>query len=103
MRVTWTDHVLYGAELPVDGWHHVDGRIHLVVSLPDGSRSYFPGRADGPLGLDSWASFLPLLLTGDAVRQRASRLTSAIDINLEVSPFAVAKHNSDPSASAAAP
>ncbi len=95
--------MLYGAELPVDGWHHVDGRIHLVVSLPDGSRSYFPAERTALWDSIRGADLPALLLTGDAVRQRASRLTSAIDINLEVSPFAVAKHNSDPSASAAAP
>ena len=24
------------------GWHRIQGEIHLLVTLPDGSRSYFP-------------------------------------------------------------
>jgi hypothetical protein len=42
VRVIWQDHQLHGAELPVPGWHRVQGEVHLVVTLPDGSRSYFP-------------------------------------------------------------
>jgi hypothetical protein len=42
VRVVWQDHQLHGAELPVHGWHRIHGEIHLVVTLPDGSRSYFP-------------------------------------------------------------
>jgi hypothetical protein len=42
VRIVWQDHQLYGAELPVHGWHRIHGQIHLLVTLPDGSRSYFP-------------------------------------------------------------
>jgi hypothetical protein len=42
VRVVWQDHQLHGTELPVHGWHRIHGEIHLVVTLPDGTRSYFP-------------------------------------------------------------
>lgn len=42
VRVVWQDHQLDGAELPVHGWHRIHGEIHLLVTLPDGSRSFFP-------------------------------------------------------------
>ena len=49
VRVTWADHQLYGTELPVHGWHRIQGEIHLLVTLPDGSRGYLPASvtADG--------------------------------------------------------
>jgi len=62
------DHRLYGAELPVHGWHHLDGQIHLLVTLPDGSRGYFP--AEGTALWGTATGDLPsLVLTADAVRR----------------------------------
>ena len=31
VRVTWADHQLHGAELPVHGWHRIQGEVHLLV------------------------------------------------------------------------
>ena len=42
VRIVWEDHHLYGTELPVRGWHRIHGEIHLLLTLPDGSRGYFP-------------------------------------------------------------
>jgi hypothetical protein len=68
VRITWVDHRLYGSELPVHGWHHVQGEIHLLLTLPDGSRGYFP--AAGTALFDAQERDRPaLILTGDGVRQ----------------------------------
>ena len=45
VRVVWQDHQLDGAELPVHGWQRIHGEIHLLVTLPDGSRSCLPAAA----------------------------------------------------------
>jgi hypothetical protein len=34
VRVTWADHQLHGTELPVHGWHRIQGEIHLLVYAP---------------------------------------------------------------------
>lgn len=64
------DHRLYGTELAVHGWHHIQGEIHLLVTLPDGSRGYFPVAGTALFG-DDIEEDLPaaLTLTADAVRQ----------------------------------
>jgi hypothetical protein len=68
VRITWVDHRLYGTELPVHGWHHIQGEIHLLLTLPDGSRGYFP--AAGTALFDAQERDRPaLILTGDGVRQ----------------------------------
>src|SRR5207302_1283579 len=68
VRITWVDHRLYGTELPVHGWHHVQGEIHLLLTLPDGSRGYFP--AAGTALFDAHEhNRARLILTGDGVRQ----------------------------------
>jgi hypothetical protein len=35
--VTWEHHPLFGDRLAVEGWKTIEGTIHLVVRLPDGS------------------------------------------------------------------
>jgi hypothetical protein len=45
MAADRVDHRLYGVELPVHGWHHLRGEIHLLLTLPDGSRGYVPAAA----------------------------------------------------------
>ena len=68
VRITWVDHRLYGTELPVHGWHHIQGEIHLLLTLPDGSRGYFP--AAGTALFSAQERERPaLLLTGDGARQ----------------------------------
>jgi len=66
--VIWADHLLYGVELPVHGWHHHDGKIQLFVTLPDGSRAYFPADRTA-LWETAPTDIPPFLLTGDAVRK----------------------------------
>ncbi len=64
------DHRLYGTELPVHGWHHVQGQIHVLVTLPDGSRGYLPVAGTALYGEQDDAPSSPALtLTTDAVRQ----------------------------------
>jgi hypothetical protein len=82
IRVTWLDHRLYGSELPVHGWHHIHGEIHLLVTLPDGSRGYLPAtattlwqaqehdRAELALTADGIHQLRQLI---DALRARSSR------------------------------
>ena len=66
--IVWPDHQLYGAELPVHGWHHIHGEIHLLVTLPDGSRAYFP--AAGTALFECAERDRPaLMLTADGIRQ----------------------------------
>jgi hypothetical protein len=65
------DHRLYGTELPVHGWHHIYSEIHLLLTLPDGSRGYFP--AAGTALFEVQSDDRPALaLTGDAVRELRS-------------------------------
>ena len=68
VRVTWADHQLHGTELPVHGWHRIQGEIHLLVTLPDGSRGYLPA---GRTALFEAQERDPpaLILTGEGVRQ----------------------------------
>lgn len=42
MRVTWPHHELVGSDLEVHGWQHIDGAIHLRVTLPDESVGCLP-------------------------------------------------------------
>jgi hypothetical protein len=68
VRVTWADHQLHGTELPVHGWHRIHGEIHLLLTLPDGSRSYFP--ATGTALFDAQEPDRPaVIVTGDGIRQ----------------------------------
>jgi hypothetical protein len=68
VRVTWADHHLHGTELRVHGWHRIQGEIHLLVTLPDGSRSYLPASATALFDAQE-ADRPALILTGDGVRQ----------------------------------
>jgi hypothetical protein len=67
VRVTWADHQLHGTELPVHAWHRLQGEIHLVVTLPDGSRGYLP--ASRTALFEAQERDPALILTGDSVRQ----------------------------------
>jgi hypothetical protein len=68
VRIVWQDHQLYGTELPVHGWHRIHGEIHLLLTLPDGSRGYFP--AAGTALFDGQQPDRPaVILTADGVRQ----------------------------------
>jgi hypothetical protein len=76
VRINWADHRLYGTELPVHGWHHVQGEIHLLVTLPDGSRGYLPAAATA-LWPAPQNEGIALTLTVDGVRQ-LRRLVDAL-------------------------
>jgi hypothetical protein len=78
VRITWADHRLYGAELPVHGWHHVQGEIHLVVTLPDGSRTYFPAAGTALFGASEHVQSA-VGLTVDGVRQLRQLITALQD------------------------
>ncbi len=68
VRIVWEDHQLYGTELPVHGWHRIHGEIHLLLTLPDGSRSYFP--AAGTALFDAQEAERPaVIVTGDGIGQ----------------------------------
>ena len=68
VRIVWQDHQLYGTELPVHGWHRIHGEIHLLLTLPDGSRGYFP--ATGTALFDAQEPDQPaVIVTGDGIRQ----------------------------------
>jgi len=68
VRIVWEDHQLYGTELPVHGWHRIHGEIHLLLTLPDGSRGYFP--ADGTTLFDAQEAERPaVIVTGDGIGQ----------------------------------
>jgi hypothetical protein len=77
VRIVWVDHRLYGTELPVHGWHHIHGEIHLLLTLPDGSRGYFPAA-----GTALFAALEPdrpaVIVTGDGARQ-LRRLIEALE------------------------
>jgi hypothetical protein len=76
VRVTWVDHRLYGIELPVHGWHHIHGEIHLLVMLPDGSRGYLPAAATA-LWQAQEGDGATFTLTAERVRQ-LRRLVEAL-------------------------
>jgi hypothetical protein len=40
--VTWPHHELFGRELPLHGWRHIEDEIHLKVTLADGSVGCLP-------------------------------------------------------------
>ena len=66
VRIVWEDHQLYGTELPVHGWHRIHGEIHLLLTLPDGSRSYFP--AAGTALFDAQEAERPaVIVAGDGI------------------------------------
>ena len=68
--MTWADHRLFGTELAVHGWQHIGDEIHVLVTLPDGSRGYLPAS-----GTSLWCEQMGLrerptvMLTGESVRQ----------------------------------
>ena len=68
VHVTWADHKLDGTELPVHGWHRVQGQIQLLVTLPDGSRGCLPASATALFGAHE-ADRPAVMLTADGVRQ----------------------------------
>jgi hypothetical protein len=68
VRIVWQDHQLHGTELPVHGWHRIHGEIHLLLTLPDGSRGYFP--AAGTALFDAQEADRPaVIVTGDGIRR----------------------------------
>ena len=42
IRIIWPHHRLCGTELVVHGWVHIDGEIHLRLTLTDGSVGCLP-------------------------------------------------------------
>ena len=69
VRIVWPHHQLCGTELAVHSWQRINGEIHLLVTLPDGSRGYLPAAGTSlwePLVDDNCPA---LLLTGDRIRQ----------------------------------
>jgi hypothetical protein len=42
VRITWPHHRLAGAELPVHGWRHIGGEVHLQVRLLDVTMGCLP-------------------------------------------------------------
>jgi hypothetical protein len=69
VRIVWPHHQLCGAELAVHSWQRINGEIHLLVTLPDGSRGYLPAA-----GTSLWEPLVDdnrpaLMLTGDRIRQ----------------------------------
>jgi hypothetical protein len=42
VRIVRPKHPLEGQTLGVLGWSHRQGRLHLLLVLPDGSRSFIP-------------------------------------------------------------
>jgi len=63
LRRSPTAHVL--------GWHHVHGEIHLLVTLPDGSRGYLPAAATALWQVQE-CERAALILTSDGVRRLRS-------------------------------
>ena len=55
--VTWRHHELFGATLKVHGWQHMEGQLHLRVTLCDGSRGLLPA---------AWTDLLDNQLDGDS-------------------------------------
>jgi hypothetical protein len=69
VRIVWPHHQLCGAELPVHSWQRVNGEIHLLVTLPDGSRACLPAA-----GTSLWQPLVDddhpaLMLSVDRIRQ----------------------------------
>jgi len=69
VRIVWPHHQLCGTELAVHSWQRINGEIHLLVTLPDGSRGYLPAA-----GTSLWEPLVDdnrpaLVLTGDRIRQ----------------------------------
>jgi hypothetical protein len=69
VRIVWPHHQLCGTELVAHSWQRINGEIHLLVTLPDGSRGYLPAA-----GTSLWEPLVDhdrpaLMLTGDRVRQ----------------------------------
>ncbi len=69
VRIVWPHHQLCGTELAVHSWQRINGEIHLLVTLPDGSRGYLPAA-----GTSLWEPLVDdnrpaLMLTGDRIRQ----------------------------------
>ena len=69
VRIVWPHHQLCGTELAVHSWQRINGEIHLLVTLPDGSRGYLPAA-----GTSLWEPLVDdnrpaLVLTGDWIRQ----------------------------------
>jgi len=69
VRIVWPHHQLCGTELAVHSWQRINGEIHLLVTLPDGSRGYLPAA-----GTSLWEPLVEddrpaLMLTGDRIRQ----------------------------------
>ncbi len=77
VRVTYPHHELAGADLKVHGWQHIDGEIHLRVTLTDDSIGCLP---------ISWTSLLDhlgleahaLLLSPASVRTLRKVLTPLV-------------------------
>jgi hypothetical protein len=69
VRIVWPHHQLCGTELVAHSWQRIDGEIHLLVTLPDGSRGYLPAA-----GTSLWEPLVDddrpaLVLTEDRIRQ----------------------------------
>jgi len=69
VRIIWPHHQRCGTELVAHSWQRIDGEIHLLVTLPDGSRGYLPAA-----GTSLWESLVDddrpaLMLTADRIRQ----------------------------------
>ncbi len=69
VRIVWPHHQLCGTELVAHSWQRINGEIHLLVTLPDGSRGYLPAA-----GTSLWEPLVDddrpaLMLTGDRIRQ----------------------------------
>jgi hypothetical protein len=69
VRIVWPQHQLCGAELAVHSWQRVKGEIHLLLTLPDGSRACLPAAATS-----LWEPFVhddhpAPMLSADGIRQ----------------------------------
>jgi hypothetical protein len=42
VRIVWPHHALCGTDIVVHGWLHINGEIHLRVTLADGSFGCLP-------------------------------------------------------------
>ena len=69
VRIVWPHHQLCGAELAVHSWQRINGEIHLLVTLPDGSNACLPAAATS-----LWEPFVhdespAVMLSADHIRQ----------------------------------
>jgi len=69
VRIVWPHHQLCGIELAVHSWQRVNGEIHLLVTLPDGSRACLPAA-----GTSLWEPVVDddrtaVLLTAEGIRE----------------------------------